>query len=434
MLPRLSTLILLSMAVFPVAAQRMMSLEDCVQYALNNHPEITLAKLEIRDADWRIKENTAIVIPNISAGVNYQYFIQQPAIPASAFGFMLDDPDARLMFALRNNLAGTIGVSQLLFDNSFFQGIKAAREYRKYVDIRLVAVQRELRNKVTDAYLPSLLLTENVTILDKNIGVQEHLFFETQEVMKAGFAEQLDVDRIEYTLTTLRSERDNLLRQRDILVDVLKFNMHMPVYESITLSDDVSRLLFEFASITPDAQLDLNNKPDYQAVVKARELSEIQVNIYEQHWLPSLTGFVQYQPSFQGNDRLYWIPGAIAGFQIKIPIYDGGMSRARKERAIVTTLQVDVQKATLEHAYQLELESARKQFANATVRVQNEERNLSLAQRIYDTSQTKFQAGVGSSFELTQAQAGLYQSQSMLVQARYELLLARVALKKALGL
>jgi outer membrane protein TolC len=413
-------------------AQKSMSLEDCIAYALERHPQIKLAQLEIRDADWQIKENTAVALPQLNIGVNYQYFLQQPELPAEALGFSAD-PGTKFTFALRNNLTGTISVNQLLFNNSYLLGIKAAKEYRKYVDIKLEAAKTALRNSVTDAYVPALILSENIDILNKNLEVQQQLLHETREVYKAGFAEQLDVDRIEYASTTLETERDNLIRQREILVDLLQFAIHMPVREEIVLTDDVSRLLMQFADINPDESLAYENRPEYVAVLKARELSEIQVDLYAKNWLPSLSAFVQYQPSYQGNNKLFWIPSALAGIQLNIPLYDGGLARAKKERAMVTASEVILQKETLEQAYDLELETARKQIANARARVASEERNLSLAQRIYDTSQTKFQSGVGSSLEVTQALSGLYQSQGLLIQARYELLKARISVKRALG-
>jgi outer membrane protein TolC len=409
-----------------------MSLEDCVQYAFEHHPDITLAKLDIRDADWQIKENTAVALPQFTAGVNYTYYLKQPAFPAEAFGFMLD-PGTKLAFALKNNISGTIGIDQLLFNHSYLLGIKAAKEYRKYVDLKMEAAKANLRNNVTDAYLPALLVDENVAVLDKNIDIQKRLLQVTREINKAGFAEQLDVDRIEYTLATLTTQRDNLIRQHDILIDLLQFAIHMPVSEDIATSDDLSKLLERYADISPEEDLDYLNRPEYVTVLKARELSEIQVDLYDKNWLPSLSGFAQYQPSYQGNDKLFWIPSAIVGVRLNIPIYDGGLAKAKKERAVVTALQVDVQKEMLEHAYDLELETVRKQFASARSRMQNEQRNLELAQRIYDTTQTKFKAGVSSSFEVTQELANLYQAQGFLMQARYEMLQARVALKKALG-
>ena len=95
---------------------------------------------------------------------------------------------------------------------------------------------------------------------------------------------------------------------------------------------------------------------------------------------------------------------------------------------------VDIQKQMLENAFSLELETARKQYQNANERLGNQQKNLELAQRIYDTTQTKYKAGIGSSFEVTQAEQGLYSAQQNLMQARYDLLSARISIKKALGL
>jgi outer membrane protein TolC len=423
----------IALALFTsVSAQKIMSLEDCIQYAHANHPEIALAQLEIRDADWQIRENTATAMPHFNAGVNYLYYLKQPAIPADAFGFSAD-PGTKLTFALKNSLTGTVGVNQLLFSRSYLVGVRAAREYRNYVDLNLEAAKARLRNSVRDAYMPALLVDENIEIIDRNIEVQQKLFRETQEVFKAGFAEQLDVDRLQYILGTLSIQRDNLVRQREILIDVLQFAMDMPVQEEIELADDLTELLDEYTSLNPDQKLDYTQRADYVALLKVRELNEFQVELYRKTWLPNLSGFAEYRPSYQGNDKLFWIPSAVVGLQLNIPIYDGGFAKAKRERAIVAALKVDVQKETMEHAFDLEIETARKQYANARTRLENEQRNLDLAQKIYDTSQTKFSAGVGSSVEVTQAQAGLYQSQSTFIQARYDLLQAYVALKKALG-
>ncbi len=432
MIRRIAILLPALCVVTLLHAQKSMTLEDCVQYALAHHPEVTLAQLDLRDADWQIKENGSVALPQFTAGVSYQYFLKQPSIPAEAFGFEAD-PGTKLSFALKNNLTGTVAVNQLLFSNSYLLGVKGAREYRKYVDLKFEAVKAHLRNAVTDAYLPALLLEENIIILGRNIEVQQKLLRETGEVFKAGFAEQLDVDRLQFILASLINQRDNFLRQRDITIDVLQFAMFMPVNEEITLSDDLAQLLETYSSINPEEQLNYMNRPDYVTVLKTQELGEIQIDLYEKPWLPTLAGFAQYQPSYQGNEKLFWIPSAIVGVQMNVPIYDGGLTKSRKERAIVSAEKVDVQKEMLERAYDLEIETARKQYANARAQVQNQEENLQLAQRIYDTSETKFQSGIGSSVEVTQAQAGLYQTQALFVQAKFELLQARVALKKALG-
>ncbi len=158
--------------------------------------------------------------------------------------------------------------------------------------------------------------------------------------------------------------------------------------------------------------------------------------------MPTVAGFAQWQPGYQGGfgakdavgfNNWYYISSAVAGVSVSIPIWDGGGTKAKKERAILSAQTVDIQRSMLENAITLELDAARKQYLNAQERVASQEKNLALAQRIYDTTQTKYKSGIGSSFEITQAESGLYSAQQGLMQARYDLLSSKIAIKKAMG-
>lgn len=449
-----------------------MSFTDCVQYALENHPDVKVAQLQLTDADWRVKENKATGLPQISAGLAYNYAIQRGGLPSSALGFgssgpidlapalpsfnstqaaelsqvfgslFASDPNAKVYFNAVHNASGALSVNQLLFNNSYLIGLKAARYYQQYVEIELAATKERVRNQVIDAYLPALLLSENLHVLDKNIGNIEKLLSDTRAINKAGFAEQLDVDRLDLSLATLRSERGNLARQREIVVSALQLAMGMPVNKEITLSDDLNALLAKYTGADMTTPINLMDRQEYLQILKGRDLAALQVDLYRKPWMPTVAAFLQWQGGLQGgfgakdsptHDKWFFIPSTVAGLSVSVPLYDGGNAKAKRERAMIQMQTIDQQKNLLENAIQFQLESARKQHANATERVANQQKNLALAQRIYDTTQTKYKAGIGSSFEVTQAEQGLYSAQQALMTAQYDLLNAKVAIKKALG-
>ncbi len=429
---RITTWILFSFVFTEmVHGQKVMSLSDCMEYALANHTEVRVAEYNKKDAQWQIKENAAVGLPQFTLGASYNHYIDQPSIPTEALGF--GEPGDEITFALRNHVGASVGFSQLIFNNSYLATIKGARMYKDYVDIQFEGVIEKVRNRVTDAYVPALVAAEGVKILEKNIINQEKLVFETSANYKAGFVEQLDVDRLEYALAGFRTDRDALARQRDKAIDYLKFTMNMPVTDSITLQDDVDKLLARYGDINPEDQLNYMNRPDYRAVLKARELNELQTNAYHRGWWPVVSFFASYDPTYQGNETLYWIPSAIMGVQMSMPIYDGGYRRSKEERSIIQGMKVEENKRQLTQAYDLEIETARKDYFSTRQKMEDQVRNLDLAQRIFDASETKFKQGVGSSFEVTQAQYGLYQSQANLVNARFDYLKSLVAFKKALG-
>jgi outer membrane protein TolC len=232
----------------------------------------------------------------------------------------------------------------------------------------------------------------------------------------------------------LRTERGNLVRQLDVLLNVLKYALGKPVTDKIAIGDNVDKLMQEFGTADLTSQINYMNRPEYLSLLKGRDLSSVQLDIYKKAWLPTVSGFVNYQGSWQGNDKLYWIPQSLAGLSISVPIWNGGGTTASKQRAVIALQTIDVQKVQLESAFDLELDNARKQFMNAQDRIGSQQKNLDLAQRIYNTTQTKYKAGVGSSFELVSAEQGLYSAQQALMQAQYDLLTAKNAIKRALGL
>lgn len=421
---------------FATAQTRTMLLTDCIQYALDNNPQIRIADLQIADAAWRIKENKAIGLPQISASVNYQYFLQRPGIPASALGFP-GAGDEKVAFNAYHSLTPSLALNQLFFSNSYRVGLKAAAYYRDYVNVQAAVARQTVRNAVIDAYLPALLITENLVTLDNNIANLEKLFAETKAIQQAGFAEQLDVDRLELSLSNLRSERGNLVRQRDIVLNGLKLAMGMPVGESLALYDNVDFLLTKYADADMTSDLNPLNRPEYVELRKGRDLSAIQVELNQKPWMPTVAGFIQYQPGWQGafadDTKWYFIPSAVVGVSVTVPIWDGGGSKARLRRAMIGVQTIDEQEKQLLNAFRMELENARKQYLNATERVGNQQKNLALAQRIYDTTQIKYKAGVGSSLELVNAEQQLYAAQQALMQAQYDLLSAKTAVQKALG-
>ncbi len=468
-------LVVLLVAAIGLQAQTAMSLNDCINYGLSNHPNIKVAELQITEANWRIKENTATGLPQVTAGLDYTGFIQRGGLPSGALSFgastdgpitlppivsqqftgeeiealgaflgaaFATDPDSKIFFSPVHSIGGKLSANQLIFSNSYRLAKRAANFYRDLVNVQLDVAKRTLRDQIIDAYLPALMIDENLQTIDKNAGNLEKLLAETKEINKAGFVEQLDVDRIELALITLRSERENLARQREIVVDALKLTMGMPIGDKIALNDNTEALMVQYTDADLTSAINFMNRPEYLNLLKGRELNQLQVGLYEKTWMPNVVGFLQWQGNAQSGfgekgtatfNDWYFIPSTVGGITISSTLWDSGVNKAKRQRALIAVQTIDEQKRLLENAFTLELEVARKQYLNAQDRVASQQKNLDLAQKIYNTTQTKYKAGIGSSFELVQAEQGVFTAQQNVMTARFDLLKARVAIRKALG-
>jgi len=166
------------------------TLEEAVHYAMENSLTLKNSFIDITDAEERILENRAFGLPKVNFGVNYQYFLELPVslVPAEFFGGMPGE-FSELTFGTKNNLAASLEASTMVFDWSYFTGLRAAKAYRNFASQQVLTSKREVRNQVQSAYLPPLILEESKKTLQKNITNLEKLLFETKELYKAGFVE-----------------------------------------------------------------------------------------------------------------------------------------------------------------------------------------------------------------------------------------------------
>lgn len=433
----------------PLLAQEIptFTLEEAIQYANEHHLEIANAQLNIKDADEQIIERRAIGIPTLKGAVNLQHYFKVPTsvlpaqfediIRAGNGGVLPEDYSPRAQFAFKNNFNLGLDLDAMIFDGSYFVGLKAARAFKDYVAQQLLSVERNVTNQVIEAYLPSLIINESLVILDKNIANLEALYKATEETYKAGFVEQLDVDRLELSLANLRVEKDNLMRSRELAVNYLKFTMGYPVEKEMALADNLAALLQDATDEELSGNINFYNRPEYRVAEVNIRLNELNIDLYRSTYLPSANGFASYQYGYQGNTLFgndgFWVPTALAGVKVNIPIFTGFDRQAKVERARLGLLIAQNQIEDLKRGVVIEVENARVEYRTAKERLGSQMKNLRLAEKIYNTTKIKYTEGIGSSIELTQAEQSLYQSQQNYTQSLYELLLVKRKLDKALG-
>lgn len=415
------------------------TLEEAINYALEKSSNIKNAQINLADADQQIIERRSFGLPRLNAGVDYQHFIQIPKtlVPAQFVDPMaMEGEFAELQFGTKNNLTAKLEATSMIFDGSYFTGLRAAKAYKEYVQKELLQTKQEVRNAVTEAYLPALILEESQKTIKKNIDNVSKLLAETKALYKEGFVEQLDVDRLELSIANLDAQWSTLERQKNLAYNVLKFQMNYPVLEALQTVDDIDALLLPVSDEDLTGNIPYEARPEYSVLRLAGRLNELNVELQKNGYLPSLGAFGSYQHSIQG-DQLFnnsnYIPTLVVGLQLNVPIFDGFEKRAKVERAKLDLEILQNQITDFERGMTLEVANARNAYQDAQEKLVNQQKNLALAERIYNTSQIKYKEGVGSSIEIVQAEQSLFQTQQNIIQAKYEMLQAKIQLDKALG-
>lgn len=454
---RFLSMILGLIIICDIRAQNSFTLETAVKYALENNGRLAIQKTDIQDVEGQIKEYYAIGMPKLTAKASYNHFIEIPTsilpnfISPAVYNVLFDENllprrdidyggGIPVQFGTKNNLTGSLEFSTLLFDGSFLVGLKAQSMYKDLIKKQITQSETEVKYNVTKAYLSALAIKENTAIVNKNIANLNTVLKELKEIYKTGFAEKLDVDRLDLSLQNLNIEAEKLQRLQLVLENVLKFQMGYPIQNQIILSqklDDIMTLSY-MEVMDPSIKLNIENRPEYTTIQQGIKLAEINIKRYKYAYYPSLFGFASFQESlqrtklFDKNDNK-WFPTSLVGVNLNAPIFDGFDKKSKISRAKTLLNKSVLQYNEFERAVNLEFENAKIQYINALATLEARKKSLALAQKIYDTTKIKYKEGVGSSLEITSSERDLYQAQANVLEAQINVINAKVDLDKSMG-
>src|SRR5215217_4040137 len=112
-----------------------LSLKQALQQALKNKSTAVKAKLDVENGQNKIDEARSQALPQINAngGLTYNPILQLSALPGELAG----QPGKTLLipFGQKWNSTASVSLSQTLFDQSVFTGLKAAKTTKQYYQL-----------------------------------------------------------------------------------------------------------------------------------------------------------------------------------------------------------------------------------------------------------------------------------------------------------
>ena len=458
---RNSVLVFLAMlGLTSLSAQevQIFSIEDAIKYAQEKSISVQQSKLDLDRSKQQVREYTSIGLPQASVNIEYNYNINLPTqllpdfltpavvgtleafqlVPSGTGANLPEGQPQPVQFGTKNSLRAGFNVNQLVFDGSYFVGLKAAKGLVQMTTKQTDLSMQQIKNNVKKSYLTVLIAQENRKILFKNIENLEKLLKETKAFKESGLIEQLDVDRLDLSLSNLKSENEMVGRQVELAYNVLKFQMNFPLDQAISLSDSLNSMMEEPAEGDLSGKPNFDNRFEVQILKQSEYLNELNVKRYKMGYAPSVSAFFTHQYQIQRNnlfdkDEAGFFPISIIGASVNVPIFDGFNKDSKIKMAEIDRKKINLQLKQFELASTLELENARVAYKNAKERLNNQQKNLALAERILNTTKVKYKEGIGSSMEITTAEQELYRTQANYMNALYDVAVAIADLERILG-
>lgn len=412
------------------------TLKEAIDYAQTHQSAILNAKIDEEIARNTVKKTVGIGLPQVNANVNFQDFIKVPTnlLPGEFFGKPGEMIPVR--FGVKYQSSAGVELSQLLFDGTYLVGLQASKTYKELSTKSLQRSRIETAVAVTKAYYSVLVSNEQLSLLDANIVRLKKSLKDTEALFKNGFVEKIDLDRLTVLNNNLETERENVIRLLDLNLHLLKFQMGMNINSTLTLKDSISGLNVE-ESVALNDTAAYKSRIEYSLLETQKKLNELDLKRYQSQYLPSIGAFGNTSRSLQSNtfnelfDRSF--PTTVIGFRISVPIVSGGIRNYQVRNARLEIKKTENNLVNLRNGINLEVEQAKTVYRNGFRSLENQKRNMTLAQEVLRVTKVKYEQGVGSSIEVTTAETALKESQNNYINALYELLINKVNLDKALG-
>ena len=455
-------LLLVFIAAFQIAfAQKLnqFSVAQTVEYAMLNATEVKNALLDIKIQQQSNREITAMALPQVNGSISLNHFFDIPVttlpdfISPSVYKVLVDNGvvdgsgntikfpsngfgSVPAKFGTSWNGSGGIDVSQILFDGQIFIGLKARSSVLTLSKQAAEVTNEQIKANVMKLYYQLLVGKQQSTSIDANIERFEKLLEDSKEIYKNGFAEKLDVDKVEVQLNNLKTEKEKISNQLEIGNAALKFLINMPQKDSLLLTDSIDEN--QISVLNTNDNLDINNRKEYQQLSTALKLSRYNVKRYELSKIPTIAAFASYSKNAQRNDFTFfgngdWFSTSLIGVKLSVPIFDGNARNARIQKAKYELAKMENNKNRLEQVIQMETHAAELKIKSAWSTLEHQKANIALAESVYNSTKLKYEQGLGSNMEIYNAQTEMKVAQNNYYGALYDAIIAKIDYLKAIG-
>ena len=417
-----------------IAAQDILSLEECIKIGIENNLALQTKRNEIRKGQYALSENRARLLPVINGFAGFTDNIKPPVsvTDGSSYGVPYN-----VTKTLPYSANAGIQLQLPLYNQTLYTSMDVARIMDQLNRLGYEKAREELMMEISKLYYLGQTTNEQLEILKNNIGRLEELKNITEAFYDNGMAMDIDVKRVRINLDNMKVQYDNAQAMLVQQMNLLKYMMDYPMEKNFALE----RVQAEKLSHTELTGLS-ENLYEIQMLESQKTLAEKQRKLIRNGYIPSLSLSGNLSTSaftdkarywFQDNPSSKWYTSYGVGVSLRVPIFDGLEKRNKVRKA-----EMDIENA------RLNLENTRKnlqtKYLNATNDLMNSERNFFkqkdnylLAEDVYAVTIDRYKEGIASMTEVLQDEMRMSEAQNNYITAHYNYQLNNLVLLKLTG-
>lgn len=413
-----------------------LALKDVLQIALNTNHEIKKAQLEVENGRYKTKEAWASALPSVegAGGLTHNPLLQQSALPGDFFG----QPGTTMLVALGQKWNTSIGVSvsQVLFNQAVFAGLKAAKTSQELFELQASLTEEVIIEQVTSAYYAILIQQKKLNVVDTTISNTQKTLDIAITQFENGLIKEVDKKRLMVTVSNLKSQRQQLQNELDILINQLKLIAGIPVAEPLTLSKTES--FEEKETLAND--VNISNRTEMALLETQQKLLQIELQATKAGRYPtlSLSGSYSYQGlsnefPYTAGDQANWFDVASVGLNLKIPIFSGFATSSKIQQSKIANQKIQEDIALTTNQLNFAVTNAKNQMENSLITLNIQKENVELAREVASSIKVNYNNGLASLNDLLSSETSLTESENNYLMAMLNYKIAEIELIKAAG-
>lgn len=419
------------------------TLEQCIEYAIQNRMEVKNAELDNQIAKAKVGEVRATGLPQVSASLSLvdNYKIPVNFLPAQILNPQAPEGEfAAVEFQPQYVGQGKIELQQLVFSGSYILGLKAATTYTQLSEKQVMQSKIEVAEAVSKAYYSILINRERLELLRQNFNRIDTVYQQTKALYENGFAERIDADRLKVSSNNLKMEIQNFERLIELNEMLLKFQMGLQQEDNLTVSGSLAELEIDESDALV-AQVSPEQRIEFSLLQTQKELNLLQIKEYKARYLPTLGFFINYGSNMGSPDAAdlvpfasdRWVGNGAFGISLNIPVFDSFQKHHLIQQEKFNLMKTENQIRDFSRVVNLQVSQSQTTLKNSIDKLKFQEENMELAKEIFRVTKIKYEEGVGSNLEVVEAETAYKEAQTNYYSALYDAMVAKIDMQKAQG-
>jgi outer membrane protein len=399
-----------------------LTLDEALQIALENHPSIKASKERIDTQQAVVGQQMAAYYPQINMTNGFQT------------GNQTGNTTGVADRSFETYLVRT-GVNMTLYNFGKREGnVQSARDTLDATNFNYKTTVDNVIVNVKQSYFTYLGLRAIVKVREETVKSRQLLARQAQGFYDVGTRARIDVARAESNLYL--AEADLITAQNAVKVAwaIFKNTLGVRVLPERPLVEDVTMTPVQY-SLDQAKELAFASRPELKSFDARRKAQDQLVAVARRGHLPDLLFDANYRRSNSSvvENTFPLLGGWQVGLNLLIPIFDGFRTTNRVQETLHTYYQIKSEEELRWQQVALDVETAYLRLVELQERIKANEAAASAAKENLDLANGRYEVGVGSIIEATDAQNLYTDAQTTYIRTLYDYKIAEAQLIRAIG-